>query len=83
MPMARGGKTGVAHTFFHKGDKAHSGELIGVLRKASVEPPKALLAFGTATKVKTHRVFGAWGPREDMDPSAKSTKTTFSDSDSD
>ena len=29
---ARAGKTGIAHTFFHIGDKAHAGELTNVLR---------------------------------------------------
>jgi ATP-dependent RNA helicase DBP3 len=29
----RAGKTGVAHTFFHVGDKSHAGELILVLNE--------------------------------------------------
>jgi ATP-dependent RNA helicase DBP3 len=48
----RAGATGISHTFFHKFDKAHSGELIGVLRKAGQDVPEDLMQFGTHVKKK-------------------------------
>lgn len=42
------GCTGTSHTFFQQyADKARSGELIGVLRKAGATIPPALLDCGT------------------------------------
>jgi len=48
----RAGATGIAHTFFQKFDKAHSGELVFVLRESKQEVPEDLLSFGIATKKK-------------------------------
>jgi len=48
----RAGLTGISHTFFHRGDKALSGELISVLRAAKAPIPDELLSFGTTTKKK-------------------------------
>ena len=54
----RAGKTGVAHTFFTTFDKAHSGELIQVLKEAGQEVPKDLLKFGTTIRVKEPKATG-------------------------
>mmetsp|Transcript_16794 Transcript_16794/g.34211 ORF Transcript_16794/g.34211 Transcript_16794/m.34211 type:complete len:572 (+) Transcript_16794:69-1784(+) len=76
----RAGKTGIAHTFFHVGDKAHAGELVNVLNGADQPVPAALMAFGTHTKKKVDKTYGAFF--KDVDMSKKATKTTFgSDSD--
>ena len=78
----RAGKTGIAHTFFHEGDKSHAGELQGVLKNADMPVPPALLQWGTATKKKQDKTYGAFF--KDVDMSVKGKKTTFgSDSDSD
>jgi ATP-dependent RNA helicase DBP3 len=39
----RGGKTGIAHTFFTVNDKSHSGELVNVLKEAGAEVPEDLV----------------------------------------
>lgn len=72
---ARAGKTGIAHTFFHIGDKAHAGELTNVLRGADQPVPEALTKFGTHTKKKVSSTYGAFFKEVDM--SKKSVKTTF------
>eukprot|EP00126_Sphaerothecum_destruens_P004820 Sdes_comp18400_c0_seq1m8236 len=54
----RGGKKGVSHTFFTLFDKAHSGELVNVLREANIEPPQELMKFGTHVKRKEHKLYG-------------------------
>lgn len=51
----RGGKTGIAHTFFTPLDKSHSGELINVLKRAGTEVSEELMAFGTTVKVKDQK----------------------------
>jgi len=49
----RAGGTGISHTLFQREfDKAHSGELIGVLRRANMPVPENLLACGTSVKKK-------------------------------
>ena len=58
----RAGKVGIAHTFFTPVDKAHSGELVNVLRDAGAPVPPELLKFGTHVKKKEHSlVSGGWG----------------------
>jgi ATP-dependent RNA helicase DBP3 len=71
----RAGATGISHTFFHKHDKALSGELIGVLRTAKANIPEELLAFGTATKKKEPKL-------GKIDTNYVSNRITFEDSDS-
>jgi ATP-dependent RNA helicase DBP3 len=56
----RGGKKGIAYTFFTPEDKAHSGELINVLKQANMNVPEELMAFGTTVKKKTHSAYGAF-----------------------
>ncbi|GAN10391.1 DEAD-domain-containing protein [Mucor ambiguus] len=56
----RGGKKGIAYTFFTPEDKSHSGELINVLKQANMEVPEELMAFGTTVKKKTHSAYGAF-----------------------
>jgi ATP-dependent RNA helicase DBP3 len=53
----RGGKTGTAHTFFTQNDKAHSGELVNILREAGAPlPPDLIKKFGcTVKKVRARR----------------------------
>jgi len=77
----RAGKTGHAHTFFHVGDKAHAGELQNVLKNADQPVPPSLLQWGTATKRKVDKTYGAFF--KDVDMSKKATKTVFNNSDSD
>lgn len=72
----RAGATGISHTFFHKHDKALSGELIGVLRAAKANIPEDLMAFGTATKKKEPKL-------GKIDTSFVSNRITFDDSDDD
>ena len=57
----RAGKKGVAHTFFTTFDKAHSGELVNVLKEAKQEVPEAPLRTlgGRHTKKKEHTLYGA------------------------
>jgi len=55
----RAGATGIAHTLFTVLDKGHAGELANILREAGVEPPEALLKFGTHVKKKEHALYGA------------------------
>lgn len=55
----RAGKTGIAHTMFTPLDKAHSGELVNVLREAGTDVPPELLKFGTHVKKKEHSLYGA------------------------
>jgi len=47
----RGGKKGIAHTFFTSDEKGLSGELINVLKSAGMDVPENLKAFGTVVKV--------------------------------
>ncbi|KAI1467756.1 DEAD-domain-containing protein [Daldinia caldariorum] len=71
----RAGKTGQAITLFTEHDKAHSGELINILKAAGQPVPEELLKFGTVVKKKTHSTFGAFF--KDVDMTKKGTKITF------
>jgi ATP-dependent RNA helicase DBP3 len=80
----RAGRKGVAHSFFHIGDKSHAGELVQVLKDADQEVPASLMKFGTHIKKKVDATYGAFGPPAGTDMSVKGKKMTFgSDSDSD
>jgi len=78
---ARAGKTGISHTFFHQGDKSNAGALQNVLRQANQEVPQELMKFGSHTKKKEHKDYGAFA--KDVDFSKKAIKKTFADSDDD
>jgi ATP-dependent RNA helicase DBP3 len=73
----RAGKTGIAHTFFHEGDKAHAGELMNVLQNADQPVPSDLGKFGIHTKKKVDKNFGAFF--KDVDMTKKATKIVFGD----
>lgn len=77
----RAGRSGIAYTFFTVNDKARAGELQNVLRKAGVPIPPELAKFGNTVKKKVHPIYGAHF--KDVDPTAKATKITFGDDDSD
>jgi ATP-dependent RNA helicase DBP3 len=78
----RAGRKGIAHTFFHIGDKSHAGELVQVLKDADQEVPASLMKFGTHIKKKVDATYGAFF--KDVDMSVKGVKKSFaSDSDSD
>ncbi|KAG1470811.1 hypothetical protein G6F56_002467 [Rhizopus delemar] len=72
----RGGKKGTAYTFFTPEDKAHSGELINVLKQANMNVPDELLKFGTTVKKKTHSAYGAFFKDNDGE-TPKATKIVF------
>ncbi|CAG8600404.1 7394_t:CDS:2 [Paraglomus brasilianum] len=71
----RAGKTGISHTFFTSYDKAHSGELINVLKSAGQCVPPELMKFGTTVKRKEHSAYGAF--YREIDPNVKPTKIKF------
>ncbi|KAI9494500.1 P-loop containing nucleoside triphosphate hydrolase protein [Zychaea mexicana] len=71
----RGGKSGTAYTFFSDEDKAHSGELINVLKQANMEVPQELYKYGTTVKKKTHSAYGAFF--KDTGSAPKATKIKF------
>ncbi|KAI0842330.1 DEAD-domain-containing protein [Hypoxylon sp. FL0890] len=73
----RAGKTGQAITLFTEHDKAHSGELINILKAAGQPVPEELLKFGTTVKKKAHSTYGAFF--KDVDMTKKGTKITFDD----
>ncbi|RUS21617.1 ATP-dependent RNA helicase dbp3 [Endogone sp. FLAS-F59071] len=73
----RGGKKGISHTLFTQHDKAHSGELINVLKQANQNVPEELLKFGGTVKKKEHSAYGAFF--KEMDITVKPTKIVFSD----
>ncbi|RWA04134.1 hypothetical protein EKO27_g10970 [Xylaria grammica] len=73
----RAGKTGHAITLFTDHDKAHSGELVNILKAAGQPIPDELLKFGTTVKKKAHSTYGAFF--KDVDMSQKGTKITFDD----
>ncbi|KAI1430612.1 P-loop containing nucleoside triphosphate hydrolase protein [Xylaria sp. CBS 124048] len=73
----RAGKTGHAITLFTEHDKAHSGELVNILKAAGQPIPDELLKFGTTVKKKAHGTYGAFF--KDVDMSQKGTKITFDD----
>lgn len=56
----RGGKTGLAITFFTRNEKHLSGELINVMREAGADVPEDLMKFGTGVKRKEHGMYGTW-----------------------
>nr|CCA20213.1 DEAD/DEAH box RNA helicase putative [Albugo laibachii Nc14] len=71
----RGGKKGIAHTFFTTNDKARAGELVNLLRDSSQDVPEALLKFGTHVKKKEHKLYGAFA--KDISCTKKATKIVF------
>ena len=73
----RGGATGTAHTLFTDADKPHSGELINVLKasKNAAEIPQELYNYGTTTKKKVHKEYGAF--YKDVDPNIKASHVKF------
>lgn len=75
----RGGKTGCSHTLFTKYDKTLAGELVNVLREASVEIPPELLKFGTGIKRKAHGMYGNFykSATDSNVPMPKARKVTF------
>ncbi|KAJ8120438.1 hypothetical protein ONZ43_g2854 [Nemania bipapillata] len=73
----RAGKTGQAITLFTEHDKAHSGELVNILKAAGQPIPEDLLKFGATVKKKAHSTYGAFF--KDVDMSQKGTKITFDD----
>lgn len=75
----RGGKKGTAYTFFTVQDKAHSGELVNVLKQANMPVPDGLLKFGTSVKKKTHSAYGAFF--KDTEHAPKATKIVFDNDD--
>lgn len=77
----RGGATGTAHTLFTDADKPHSGELINVLKasKNVAEIPQELYNYGTTTKKKVHKEYGAF--YKDVDPNAKASHVKFDNDD--
>jgi ATP-dependent RNA helicase DBP3 len=53
--------------------------LVGLLRQAEQEVPAALTKFGSFTKKKEHKLYGAFG--KDVDMTKKATKIVFADDD--
>ena len=72
----RAGTSGISHTFFHDGDKAHAGSLQNVLREANQPIPDALMKYGSTVKKKEHKLYGAFGPKGGAEMK-KATKITF------
>jgi len=72
----RGGASGISHTFFTDDDKGLAGALVGVLQEASQEVPKEIYKYPLVTKKKTSKVYGDFGPKEDL-VGKKSTKIVF------
>ncbi|GBC41828.2 DEAD-box ATP-dependent RNA helicase 5 [Rhizophagus irregularis DAOM 181602=DAOM 197198] len=56
----RAGNKGISHTLFTSHDKAHSGELINVLRQSNQKIPESLLKFGGGVKKKEHKAYGSF-----------------------
>ncbi len=56
-------------------DKAHSGELVNLLRESNQEVPESLMKFGTTVKKKEHKIYGAFF--KEIDPNAKATHVKF------
>eukprot|EP00698_Gefionella_okellyi_P004351 TRINITY_DN14023_c0_g1_i1.p1 TRINITY_DN14023_c0_g1~~TRINITY_DN14023_c0_g1_i1.p1 ORF type:complete len:443 (-),score=102.46 TRINITY_DN14023_c0_g1_i1:48-1376(-) len=73
----RGGKKGIAHTLFTATDKAHAGELVNVLRETQQEVPESLLKFGTHTKKREHKMYGAHFKDDAEVPMKKSSHIKF------
>ena len=49
-----------------------------MLREASQPVPEDLLKFGSSVKKKEHKLYGAFGPKDDA-PLKAATKITFDD----
>jgi ATP-dependent RNA helicase DBP3 len=74
----RAGKSGIAHTFFHSGDKLRAGELVKVLKDSGQNVPKEMDQFDLSIKRKEHKLYGNFGPKgSDDKPMKKATKITF------
>lgn len=77
----RAGASGISHTLFTTFDKSHSGELVNVLKEANQSVPESLLKFGTHTKKKEHKLYGAHFKALDGGETKQPTKITFDDDD--
>lgn len=75
----RAGRDGTAHTFFQLCDKLRAGELVKVLKDANQEVPAAMHDFDLNIKKKEHKLYGAFGPKDDGKPMKKAVKITFDD----
>ncbi|QQP36555.1 Uncharacterized protein FKW44_021693 [Caligus rogercresseyi] len=71
----RAGKSGIAHTFFHQGDKARAGELVNVLKESKQDVPKDMYKFDLSVKRKEHKLYGSFGPK-DYDEELSNKKAT-------
>jgi hypothetical protein len=61
-------------------EQGNSGALQNVLREASQPVPEDLIKFGSSVKKREHKLYGAFGPKEDIVAKAP-TKITFDDDD--
>lgn len=61
----RAGKSGISYTMFTDHDKLRAGDLQNILREAGEEVPAALMKFGSHTKRKEHKLYGAIGDKGD------------------
>jgi len=75
----RAGRKGTSHTFFHVGDKLRAGELVKVLKDAGQEVPEEMNQFDLNIKKKEHKLYGAFGPKDNGVPMKKASKITFDD----
>merc|ERR1719291_122417 len=75
----RAGKNGTSHTFFQLCDKLRAGELVKVLKDANQDVPAAMNDFDLNIKKKEHKLYGAFGPKDDGKPMKKAVKITFDD----
>jgi len=75
----RAGRDGTAHTFFQLCDKLRAGELVKVLKDANQDVPAAMNDFDLNIKKKEHKLYGAFGPKDDGKPMKKAVKITFDD----
>jgi len=72
----RGGKTGIAHTFFTENEKPLAGALVKVLQDADQVVPEGMYSFGPlVTKKRESNLYGAHF--KDVDMTKKGTKITF------
>ncbi len=72
----RGGATGISHTFFTDFDKQLAGALVAVLQEANQEVPKDIYKYPLITKKKQSKLYGDFGPKQDL-MGKKATKITF------
>ena len=75
----RAGKSGIAHTFFHAGDKLRAGELVNVLKESGQDVPQEMYQFDLSVKRKEHKLYGSFGPKAFSAPMKKATKIKFDD----